>query len=326
MIDYLTAPLASSAFIILAAFSLDLVVGDPLWMPHPVRWIGRLIAFLESILRRPGLSAGLERLSGTLMAVITVGSTWGIAYIMLGISERYSYPLFIISSVYCVYACLAAKALRDEAGAVLKAPDIAEGRKRLSRIVGRDTANLEWPGIYKAVIETVAENTSDGIVAPLFFLAIGGPALMLAYKAVNTLDSMVGYRNERYRNFGWFSARLDDVANYIPARLAGLIMAASAPFLGYNCIRSLKTLIRDGSNHPSPNSGRPEAATAGALGCRLGGPATYGGLVSDKPYIGQVISETDATAAIGAIRLSSLTAFFMLVLTIASQALIIILL
>lgn len=326
MIDYLTPPLIIPAFIIVAAFSLDLIAGDPVWMPHPVRWIGRLITFLESILRRPGRPSGMERLSGGLMAVITVGATWGIAYAILAITGRYSYPLFIITSIYCVYACLAAKGLRDEAHAVLKAPNIAEARRRLARIVGRDTANLEWPGIHKAVIETVAENTSDGIVAPLFFLAIGGPALMLAYKAVNTLDSMVGYKNERYRNFGWFSARLDDAANYIPARLAALIMAASAPFLGYNCIRSLKTLIQDGASHPSPNSGRPEAATAGALGCRLGGPSTYGGIISDKPYIGEVISETDAIAAIGAIRLSSLTALFMLVLTVAGRTLITILL
>lgn len=325
MIDYLTNPLITPGVIIVAAFSLDLVAGDPAWMPHPVRWIGKLITLLD-IHGRFGKSANMERLCGALMAVITVGATWGITYAILSIAERYSYPVFIIVSIYCVYACLAAKALRDEARAVVNSENIAEGRRRLSRIVGRDTANLGWPDIHKAVVETVAENTSDGIVAPLFFLAIGGPPLMMAYKAVNTLDSMVGYKNERYREFGWFSARMDDVANYIPARLAALIIAASAPFLGYNGLRSLKTLFQDGSNHPSPNSGRPEAAAAGALGCRLGGPSTYGGIVSDKPYIGQVIIKTDATTALGAIRLSSLTALFMLVLTVTGRTLIIILL
>ena len=326
MTEFISSPITITAFIIAAAFILDLVAGDPAWMPHPVRWIGRLITLLESILKRHGQSAGLERLYGSLLAVITVGAAWAITYTILEAAKTYSYPLFIILSIYCIYACLAAKSLRDEAWAVLNTGNIHEGRRRLSRIVGRDTAKLGWPDIYKAVVETVAENTSDGIVAPLFFLAIGGPALMMAYKAVNTLDSMVGYKNERYKDFGRFSARLDDAANYIPARLAALIMAASAPFLGYNGIGSLKTLFQDGSNHPSPNSGRPEAATAGALGCRLGGPSTYDGIISDKPYIGYLLSETDRAAALGAIRLSALTAIFMLALTVVSRSLIIILL
>ncbi|MBI5885765.1 MAG: cobalamin biosynthesis protein CobD [Deltaproteobacteria bacterium] len=321
MLDSIITPVTIPALIVVAAFVIDLAAGDPAWMPHPVRGIGRLIALLESLLRRPGRSPGTERLCGMLMALITVFISWGVAYAVLHTAETYSYPLFIILSTYCVYACLAARSLRDEAGRVMEAGDIIEARRRLGRIVGRDTHNLEWPGICKAVVETVSENTSDGIVAPLFFLALGGPPLMLAYKAVNTLDSMVGYRNERYRDFGWFSARLDDAANYIPARLAAIIMAASALILGYNYRGSLRTLLRDGANHPSPNSGRPEAAAAGALGCRLGGSSTYGGIISDKPYIGMALAEPDADAAAGAMRLSSMTAFLAVILTATAQAL-----
>jgi len=321
MFDSIITPAIIPALIVVAAFLVDLAAGDPAWMPHPVRGIGRLITFLESTLRRPGLTPGMERLCGSLMALITVFTAWGVTYAILRAAETHSYPIFIILSTYCVYACLAARSLRDEAGRVMESADIIEARRRLARIVGRDTAALEWPGIYKAVVETVAENTSDGIVAPLFFLALGGPALMLAYKAVNTLDSMVGYRNERYREFGWFSARLDDAVNYIPARLAAIIMAASAFVLGYNYRASLKTLFQDGANHPSPNSGRPEAAAAGALGCRLGGPSTYGGLIYDKPYIGRTMAEPGVDAATGVLRLSSMTAFLTVILTATAQAL-----
>ncbi|MBE9529145.1 MAG: cobalamin biosynthesis protein CobD, partial [Proteobacteria bacterium] len=210
----------------------------------------------------------------------------------------YSAPLFIGLSIYLVWASLSIRSLGAEARAVLTALEtegIESARRRLSRIVGRDTGALTKEEIIGAASETVAENTSDGIIAPLFYLAIGGPPLMIAYKAVNTLDSMVGYKNERYRDFGSAAARTDDIANYLPARLTAALMVILSFVLRYDFMGALKTVIRDGRKHPSPNAGIVEAAVAGALNIRFGGPATYGGVVTDKPYIGS--GERRATAA-----------------------------
>lgn len=268
---------------------LDLAIGDPERFPHPVRWIGRLISWLEGLLRKPAESAGRAKAMGAVLALATVAAVYAVTLFVLFISYEVSpYLCFFVSALF-VWAGLSTRSLADEAKGVLKALEtggLEAARKRLSRIVGRDTRNLSEGDVLRATVETVSENTSDGIIAPLFYLAIGGPALMMAYKAVNTLDSMVGYKNEKYRDFGWFSARLDDGANFIPARLSGALAVTAAFILGYNWKSSARVALRDGGKHPSPNSGVPEAAFAGALGLRLGGPSSYGGVISDKPHIG----------------------------------------
>jgi adenosylcobinamide-phosphate synthase len=282
-------PIPFPPLIVLLAYALDLIFGDPEKLPHPVRWIGGAVKLFEKTIRPVTKTPSQERFAGAVMTVLIVGGVWLAAYLALYYSYRVSFPLFFALSTWMVWTSLSIKSLRSEAGAVLKTlktGGIGAARERLSRIVGRDTENLTEEGVLRATVETVAENTGDGVVAPLFYLAVGGPPLMLAYKAVNTLDSMVGYKNERYLHFGWSSARLDDAVNYIPARLSGLLIVTSAFVLGYNWTGSFKTMLSDGRKHPSPNSGVPEAAVAGALGVVLGGPSTYSGAVSEKPLIG----------------------------------------
>jgi adenosylcobinamide-phosphate synthase len=282
-------PVPLSALALLAALVIDLMAGDPERAPHPVRWIGRLAAFLEPAIRKAlPQGSGWERLGGVLLWIFVAGGTYAAAALAIHYSSLYSTALSFVLSVFLIWAGLSIKSLGDEALAVVGAlgQGLDEGRKRLGRIVGRDTGNLKEEEVLKAAVETVAENTSDGVIAPLFFLLLGGPALMLAYKAVNTLDSMVGYRNDRYRDFGWFSARMDDAANFVPARLSGALIVTASFILGYNWMKSAAILARDGRNHTSPNSGVPEAAMAGALGVKLGGGSFYGGVFSEKPWIG----------------------------------------
>lgn len=300
--------------ILIAGYALDLLIGDPEKFPHPVRWIGNLIRTLEGRLRNAAHSPLAQRVAGTVMALVVAGSVYAIAAALIYYSYKFAQPLFYIISVYIVWASLSIKSLGQEAKAVLSALNeggLEGGRKRLSRIVGRDTDKLSQDGVLKAAVETVSENTSDGVVAPLFYFAIGGPALMLAYKAVNTLDSMVGYKNDKYRDFGWFSARLDDAANFIPSRLTGALIVSVSFILGYNWRRSLTVLIRDGRNHPSPNSGMPEAAVAGALGLKLGGGSFYGGVFSEKPSIGDGQGPLDEAAVLSSIRIMRFVAFSM---------------
>ena len=209
-------------------------------------------------------------------------------------------------AVFLAWTCLAARSLHGESRLVAEAlarGDIGEARRYLSYIVGRDTADLDEPEIWRATVETVAENTSDGVIAPLFYLMLGGPVLALAYKAVNTLDSMVGYKNDRYLLFGWASARCDDLANWLPARLTGLLMVLAAPFTGLSLTGAWWIMVRDGRNHASPNSGIPEAAAAGALGVQLGGTNRYFGKPVAKPTIGDALKPLSREAYRGAVRL-----------------------
>lgn len=314
---YLLNPIPFPPVILILAFALDLAIGDPEWLPHPVRWIGRLIASLEGVIRRFTSTPAQERLGGYVLAVVTVAAVYAAALLLLYFAHRYSQPLFYLLSIYVVWASIAARSLKKEADGVagaLKDRGLAQARAQLSRIVGRDTENLSEEEVLKAVVETVSENTSDGVVAPLFFLAIGGPPLMLAYKAINTLDSMVGYRNRRYMDFGRFSARLDDAANFIPARLSSLLIVLASMILGYNWRKAYGISRRDGGKHPSPNSGFPEAATAGALGVRLGGPSRYGGRVSEKPFIGEGVRAIDAWAVSSSVNIMYTTAFLSVLL------------
>jgi adenosylcobinamide-phosphate synthase len=289
--------------VILAAVILDLLIGDPRWFPHPVVYIGRLIEALEKALRRLVRN---ERLGGMLLLIMAVGITCLLTVALLAIAYAVSPYLGFGVAVILSWSSLAARSLHRESRLVADAlgrGDLATARRCLSFIVGRDTAGLSEPEVWRATVETVAENTSDGVIAPLFYLCLGGPVLAIAYKAVNTLDSMVGYRNERYKSFGWASARVDDLANFMPARLTGMLMVAVAPLFGFQPGNAWRIMRRDGRNHSSPNSGIPEAAVAGALGVRLGGASVYSGKRVEKPTIGDPLKPLSPAAWEGAIRL-----------------------
>ncbi|HMC63744.1 MAG TPA: adenosylcobinamide-phosphate synthase CbiB [Gemmataceae bacterium] len=272
-------------------FFLDQLIGDPPAWPHPVRWIGRLIQMLEPPLRRKFKS---ERRAGLVLLLLVAGITGAVTWAALAVSGLFltfgdiSLARIALATVL-VYFGLAAHNLAWEAEAVVELcvfENWPEARQRLSRIVGRDTENLKPDEVHRACIETVAESTTDGVVAPLFFAALAGPVGLWIYKAVNTLDSMVGYRNERYKDFGWASARLDDVLNFIPARLSCCLIALAAYCTGHRGGQALRIGWRDGRKHPSPNAGWAEAAMAGALGIQLGGTSTYSGVPSAKPLLG----------------------------------------
>lgn len=288
---------------LVAALLLDLLLGDPRWLPHPVVGIGRLISLQERLYRHLGLDGyggGLLLCGGTV--IVTAFLSW----LALWGAHQLSPLLGNITTVLMAWTCLAARSLHRESALVydaLQRRNLEEARRMLSRIVGRDTAELDAEAVMRATVETVAENSSDGIIGPLFWLAVAGPVGGLAYKAVSTLDSMVGYKNERYSRMGWASARLDDLANLLPARLTALLMVLTAPFAGLSTCGAWRIWRRDHSNHQSPNSGHPEAATAGALGVRLGGGSWYGGVFKDKPFIGDPLRPVDAAAYRGAIRL-----------------------
>lgn len=282
--------------IILLALLLDLVVGDPHWLPHPVVAIGRLIHVLDSGLRCSWLN---ERLAGVLLLVVVVVTSAGTTWILLRAFTALLPLAGWLAVVIVSSTCLAVRSLHKESArvaAALQAGDLPMARRCLSYIVGRDTDRLEEQEIWRAVVETVAENTSDGIIAPLFWLTIGGPVAAMAYKAVSTLDSMVGYRNRRYIRMGWASARMDDLLNYIPARLSALLLIVAAPLAGCSASGAARITLRDRLKHPSPNSGHPEAAAAGALRVRLGGAASYSGTPSWKECIGDQLQPLDASA------------------------------
>ncbi len=265
---------------LLIGWLLDLLLGDPTWLPHPVVGFGKLIAFGEHRLNK-----GCHRkLKGAVMAVFLIALTCVATYLLCSQLLTIHYSLSILCNSILVFYCLAGTTLIREVREVFHAIDrsLDEGRLQVARIVGRDTSELSAQEVRTAALETLAENLSDGVIAPLFWLAIGGVPAMMAYKMVNTLDSMIGYRTERYHDFGCWAARIDDIANYIPARITALLMviAAGKPQL-------ISFVWRNGRKHASPNSGYPEAALAGTLNCRFGGPHYYFGELFDKPYIGE---------------------------------------
>ena len=278
----------ATALEILAGVGLDILIGDPRWLPHPVRGFGWLAARLENLCRSIGLP---PRIAGALFWLIAVSLAAAVIAVSIAWLPR---PWIVI---YWIFAVLAIRDLELEAALVvraLRAQDLCDARRLVGRIVGRDTAGLDESEVVRATIETVAENLSDAIVAPLFYLAIAGPVGMGVYKAINTLDSMVGYRNSRYREFGWASARTDDLANLIPARLTAVLIWCCALILRYDVRRSVTITLRDARRQPSPNSGYPEAAVAGALGIRLGGLNYYGGVPSRKEFLGDPVRPLSA--------------------------------
>lgn len=268
-------------------YLLDLLFGDPHWLPHPVRGIGWLISTGEKIMRK--LFPKRELLGGALMAVLVVAVSFAVPFLLLFFVGRWNRWAALALQSFMCYQILATKCLRDESMRVyryLVKGDLPNARKYLSWIVGRDTQNLNEQQIARAAVETVAENSSDGVIAPMIFMAIGGAPLGFLYKAVNTLDSMVGYKNEKYLLFGRFAAKMDDAANYIPAIFSAWIMMAAAAFLGLDAGNALKIYRRDRHNHASPNSAKTEAVMAGALNLRLAGDAYYFGRLVKKPTIG----------------------------------------
>ena len=265
---------------LLVGVLMDCVLGDPMGLPHPVVGYGRLISFFEH-----RWNHGQNRkLKGMLMTVLLVAGVAAVVWGVLVMARTLSVWLEVVLSAVLVFYCLAGKTLIDEVQAVFRETDVSleRGRKQVARIVGRDTSELTAQEVRIAALETLAENLSDGVVAPLFWYMVAGVPGMMAYKMVNTLDSMVGYKNERYRDFGCFAARLDDVANYIPARLTALLMVLVSG--RWSLLAFVK---RYGRQHASPNSGYPESALAGILDCRFGGPHVYFGQVVDKPWIGE---------------------------------------
>lgn len=271
------------------AWVLDFIIGDPHSWPHPVRWIGNLINAVQRAVRRVCHSDLALRVGGGVMWLAVVGLTYAVAWGVLHLAASVHPWLGFGVEVWMIFTALAGRCLAQSAQAVerpLRAGDLAESRIKLSWIVGRDTSQLQPEQINRAVVETVAENTVDGIIAPLFFLLLGGAPLAMAYKAVNTLDSMVGYKHEKYRAIGMVSARLDDVANFIPARLSWLLIGLAAFICRDNGARALRIGWRDRKNHSSPNCAWSEATVAGALGIHLGGPNDYFGERVNKPWIG----------------------------------------
>lgn len=271
------------------AFVLDRFLGDPPHWPHPVRWIGAFITLLQRAVRRVCRSDNALRIGGGVMWLAVVGGTYGVAWGVLALAYAIHPGFGWCVQVWMIFTTLATRCLDDMARAVeqpLRQGDLIKSREQLAWIVGRDTARLQPPQIARATVETVAENTVDGVIAPLFFLLLGGAPLAMAYKAVNTLDSMVGYKHEKYRAIGMVSARLDDVANFIPARLSWLLLSAAAWLCRLDARAALRIGFRDRKQHSSPNCAWPEGTVAGALGVRLGGPNDYFGERVEKPWIG----------------------------------------
>ena len=302
---------------IILGFILDFIFGDPRWLPHPICFIGKLISITEKAVRRfcgekpEGLLMG-----GFVLVVIVLTVTFAVPYFILTLAEMYSPVLAFAVETFMFYQIFAMRSLKEASLQVydaLKSGDLQEARKKLSWIVGRDTAELTDEEVAKAAVETVAENTSDGVIAPLFFMFIGGAPLAFLYKAINTMDSMVGYKNDKYLYFGRCAAKLDDVANYIPARLSGWLMVAASAFVKMDVKNAAKIYRRDRRNHASPNSAQTEAAMAGALEVQLAGNAYYFGKLYEKPTIGDGIRPVEvedirrsnrllyATAILGAV-------------------------
>lgn len=297
---------------LLAGFLLDLCIGDPRWLYHPIRLIGGLIALCERGIRRllPKTKTG-ELLGGGLLVVLVVLIGTGVPALVLHWAWRL-HPVcgFLLETFWC-FQILAAKSLKDESMKVykrLKEGDLPGARKAVSMIVGRDTQNLDGAGVTKAAVETVAENASDGVIAPMLFMALGGAALGFFYKSINTMDSMVGYKNERHLYFGRCAAKLDDLVNFIPARISAWLMIGASLLAGYDPKGALRIYRRDKKNHASPNSAHTEAVMAGALGVQLAGDAWYFGTLYKKKTIGDPSRPVESRDIVRANRLLYVTA------------------
>ncbi len=296
---------------LLIGWILDVVFGDPVRLPHPVVWFGRMIAFGEKRLNH----GSHRQLKGAVLALVLIILVFGISWLLRWWLMNQTIWLSVAFDAMVVFYCLAGTTLIREVRQVFLALDrsLEEGRAQVARIVGRDTSELSAQEVRTAALETLAENLSDGVIAPLFWLAVLGTPGMLAYKMVNTLDSMIGYHTERYLQFGCWAAHIDDVANFIPARLTAAVMVVTTN------THHLRFVYRNGRNHASPNSGYPEAALAGILNCRFGGPHKYFGEVFDKPYIGENDRELTTADMKTAIRVNRMAEILMITLLLAES-------
>ena len=294
---------------LLLGWLLDFIFGDPSRLPHPVVWFGKMISWGEHRLNKGDYRMAKGAVMAVCFILLVFFVVWGLKRLVPNV------VVLLILDTIIIFYCLAGTTLIREVREVFLALDrsLDEGRQQVARIVGRDTSQLSAQEVRTAALETLAENLSDGVIAPLFWLALLGTPGMLAYKMVNTLDSMIGYRTEHYKDFGCWTARIDDVANYIPARLTALLMVFASGKLSL-----LKFVWKNGSRHASPNSGYPEAALAGALNCRFGGPHYYFGELFDKPYIGENDRELTTQDMHTAVRINRLSEIFMLLLVIGA--------
>lgn len=289
---------------------LDIVVGDPRWLPHPTQIMGLGIVTLEKRLRPWAVTIRRQYVAGLIIEVIIVGSSWAATKALILLSWGWSPFLAIALSAWLLSTTIAARGLAGaalEIASSLKKGDWAVARRQVGLIVGRDTQKMDESEIARATVESVAENTSDGVIAPLFYALIGGVPLAMAYRAINTLDSMLGYKNERYLYFGRVAARVDDLANFIPARLTALLLCLAAFLWNGRGLEAWRIVRRDGRGHPSPNSGYPEAAMAGALGVRLGGLNFYQGVPEERPFIGEGETRLKAQHIVQAVWLMGIT-------------------
>lgn len=299
-------------------FVLDLIIGDPYNLPHPVRWIGSLISAVEHRMYKDHMPDAEKKKAGVWLVLIVCMVTLLCSGLLLVCAYMVHPYLGMAIEAIMTFQILATKSLKVESMKVYKAlheDGIQAARKAVSMIVGRDTEALDETGVAKAAIETVAENTSDGVIAPMIYLALGGPVLGMVYKAINTMDSMVGYKNDRYLYYGRAAAKLDDIVNYIPARISALIMVVAAGLMpGASGKNAWKIYVRDRYNHASPNSAQTESACAGALGIRLAGNAYYFGKLYEKPYIGDATRDVEVEDIRKVNRLMYITAFLALIL------------
>jgi len=306
---------------LLTAWILDLWLGDPSWLPHPVVGFGKMISFMEHRFNK----GGGKIVKGMVISVLLVGVVYILSDLLLRWAASFSLGVLLSFQILAIFYCLAGTMLVKEVRMVFEVVDrsLEEGRKQVARIVGRDTSSLSAQEVRTAALETLAENLSDGVIAPLFWYMVLGVPGMLAYKMINTLDSMIGYRNERYREFGHFAARMDDVANYIPARLTALLMIVSRHS---DFLRLLTFVGKYGKQHASPNSGYPEAALAGILNCRFGGPHFYFGEEVWKPYIGEndrLLTTMDMQLAVRINRRAEIIMLIIVVLTATVMSLLV---
>lgn len=311
--------LSTTGYIIAAAFILDLVLGDPRILPHPIRWFGRAITGGEPFFRNLHLRLSI---SGAVFALSLIAGTWTLSFILIK-TAQYLHPLVKAGvEILIIYYCISIRSLESSAMAVFKALTknrLDDARIKVSLIVGRDVDSLNPEEISRATVETVGENLVDGVISPLLYAAIGGAPLAMVYKMINTLDSMIGYKNNKYRDFGKVAARIDDIANFIPARFSIPVISLAAQIIDGKGARTFQTALTEGANHPSPNAGYSEAAFAGALGVRLGGPNYYHGRLVSKPYLGipfNPINRNYIKKACDLMMLSALIWFCVLVITL----------
>ncbi len=295
------------------AYILDLVFGDPQNIIHPVQIIGKMISLGEKILLKEKSGSRYKFFAGIILNIFVVSITYGLTCLIYKSSKTSG--VFTLIEIYLMYTVFSVNSLAREGNRVyniLKEGNIEKARKDLSYLVSRDTETMDEKMIIRSTMETISENTVDGIVAPMFYMFLGGLPLAMTYKAINTLDSMVGYKNEKYMDFGKFSAKIDDVANFIPARITGVLIVAASMILRYNYKNSLKMFIRDRKNHSSPNSAHAEASVAGALGVQFGGRVSYFGKEADKPTIGDKIKDFELEDIKKNIKIMYITSFLSL--------------